>query len=149
MVITTVGQFRPSLGSRGLIEGPTGGVRPLGTVLLIEHRDEVFAPLERELRRIGRRVYRASRSEDVMRIHIDTKIDMTLSNYELPDSSCWLTAAKLRMFDGTARIWLYTVRHTIRDRLWAALLGIEKVVPYDGDLFDLSGRIAEMLSASR
>lgn len=140
---------RPSLGNRGAIERPARRMQPLLSVLLIEHRDEVFARLECDLRRLGCRVYRASRAEDVLQIHVNTRIDVTVSNHALPDSSVWLSAAKLRMFDRTARIWLYTARRTIRDRNWAALLGIEKVVPYDGDLLKLSERIAMSLPQSQ
>lgn len=139
---------RPSLGNRGF-ERPARNGRPLLSVLLIEHRDEVFARLEYDLRRLGCGVYRASRAEDVLQIHVHARIDITISNHALPDSSVWLSAAKLRMFDRTARIWLYILRRTIHDRNWAARLGIEEVVPYDGDLFGLSDRIVRLLPQSQ
>lgn len=124
-------------------------MRPLLSVLLIEYRDEVFARLESDLRQLGCQVYRASRAEDVLHIYINTTIDVTISNSALPDASAWLTAAKLRMYDRTARIWLYTVNRSIRDRNWAALSGIEKVIRYDGNLFKLTERIAMLLASSQ
>lgn len=133
---------------RSSLEHPVRSGRPPLSVLLIEHRDEVFARLECDLRRLGCRLYRASRAEDVLQIHVNTTIDLTVSNHALPDASVWLSVVKLQMFDRTARIWLYTDRRTIHDRNWAALLGIEKVVPYTGDLFGLSERIVRFLSES-
>jgi DNA-binding response OmpR family regulator len=140
---------RASLAHPGWLEPVPRRMRPLMSVLLIEHRDEVFARLESDLRLLGCQVFRASRPEDVLHIHINVTIDVTISNAALPNASVWLTAAKLRMFDRTARIWLYAVKRSIRDHNWAALSGIEKVIHYDGDLFKLSEWIGMLLPSSQ
>ncbi len=114
-------------------------------VLLIEHRDEVFARLQRDLYQLGIGAYRATSPEEVFRVHFRIQIGLTLANSGLPQSSIWLTTAKLHLYDRQARIWTYLANPTSQDRFWAQLVGIEKVITYDGSLFQLTERVQHAL----
>lgn len=114
-------------------------------VLLIEHRDEVFARLQRDLYQLGIGTYRATSPEEVFRVHFRIDIRLTLANSGLPDSSIWLTTAKLHLQDRQARIWAYLLNPTSQNRFWAQLVGIEKVISYDGSLFQLSDAVHHAL----
>ncbi len=117
--------------------------RSAAKILLVEHRDEVFARLENDLRTLGHEVYRATRAVDVARIYAYAKIDLVISNPELPDASVWLMATKLRMVNPMGRIWLYAARKSVRDRLWGEHAGIERILYYQGNLFLLSQLVAK------
>ena len=113
-------------------------VLPELNVLLIEHRDEVFARLQRDLSRIGVGIYRATYPEDVFRVHSRIPIELTISNSGLPQASLWLTIAKLRIQSPSARVWSYTTNSGPQEREWARLVGIEKLFDYGGDLIALA-----------
>ncbi len=113
-------------------------VLPEVNVLLVEHRDEIFARLRFDLSRMGIGVYRAAYPEDVYRVHSRIPIELTISNSGLPQASLWLTTAKLRIQDPSARVWTYMVNPRPHEREWARLVGIERVLTYGGDLFELT-----------
>ena len=110
-------------------------------ILVAEHRDEVFARLAEDLRKMGHTVFRASRADDVCRVYSYGQIDLVLYNYDLPCESIWLNATKLRMFDAYVRIWLYMPWKAPFERQWANLSRIERVIYYRGDLFYLADQI--------
>lgn len=118
-------------------------------VLLIEHRDEVFARLQRDLYQLGIGTYRATALEEVFRVHFRIQIGLTIANSGLAQSSIWLTAAKLRLHNCQARIWTYLANPNRQERVWAELGGIEKVIAYDGSLFQLTDRIQHVLCECR
>uniref|UniRef100_A0A7C2P1A5 Uncharacterized protein n=1 Tax=Schlesneria paludicola TaxID=360056 RepID=A0A7C2P1A5_9PLAN len=107
-------------------------------MLLVEHRDVIFARLQRDLSRLGIGVYRATYPEDVFRVHSRIPIELTISNSGLPQASLWLTTAKLRIQSPSARVWSYTTNPDRQEREWARLVGIEKMFVYGGDLFELA-----------
>ncbi|GIX05077.1 MAG: hypothetical protein KatS3mg114_0946 [Planctomycetaceae bacterium] len=110
-------------------------------ILLVEHRDEVFARLQRDLYDLGIGTYRATSPEELFKVHSRIPIGLTLANSRLPHSSVWLTTAKLRIYMSHARIWVYLARPTSQERVWAKLARIERVLSYDGSLFQLAERV--------
>ena len=120
-------------------------VLPEVNVLLVEHRDEIFARLHRDLSRLGVGVYRATYPEEVFRVHSRIPIEVTICNSGLPQASLWLTMAKLRFQDRSARVWTYMANPTKDDRNWSKLLGIEKIITYGGSLFELTERVQDAL----
>ena len=123
-------------------DSPYGAaIFPTFNVLLIEPRDEVFSRLQYDLGQIGVGTYRAAHPEEVFRVHTRIPVHLTLANPRLPQSSIWLTSAKLRMLNPHASIWLYWVKPSSREYRWAQLSGIERIQPYDGSLHQLSDRL--------
>ena len=113
-------------------------ILPEVNILLVEHRDEIFARLHFDLSRLGIGVYRATNPEEVFRVHSRIPLELTISNSGLPQASLWLTTAKLRLQDPTARIWTYMANPSPQEREWARLIGIEKLLVSGGDLFELT-----------
>ena len=113
-------------------------VLPEVNVLFVEHRDEIFARLRYDLSRMGIGVYRAAYPEDVYRVHSRIPIELTISNSGLPQASLWLTTAKLRIQNPSARVWTYMVNPRPHEREWTRLVGIERMLTYGGHLFELT-----------
>ena len=120
-------------------------VLPKVNVLLVEHRDEIFARLQLDLSRLGIGVYRATYPEEVFRVHSRIPIEVTICNSGLPQASLWLTTAKLRLQDRSTRVWTFMANPTRDDREWAQLLGIERIITYGGNLFELTERVQDAL----
>ncbi|MFG0335207.1 MAG: hypothetical protein ACF8TS_17760 [Maioricimonas sp. JB049] len=123
--------------------------RPELIVLIIEYRDEIFSRLEHDLRQRDIGCYRAISAEEVLRIHSRIPVSLTLAGANLPETSIWLTTAKLRLYDPDAPIWLYIARPSRTERRDAKLAGLERLLGYDGSLVDLSDQVAPAVAASQ
>jgi hypothetical protein len=78
-----------------------------------------------------------------MFIHCATAI--AICNSDLPESSGWLAATKLRMHRAGALVWLYSKRRSTSDGTWARLSGVERMIYYRGDLFQLADQVVHYL----
>ena len=119
------------------------------TILLVEFRDELFARIAGDLKNLGYLAIRAVDSAEVLKLYSRHQPILVVCNRDLPDASGWLAAVKLKMLDPGARIWIYAARFSIFDRGWAKHTGIEHLIEYAGDIFDLSGIIADCLRLAR
>lgn len=118
----------------------------LKAVLLVEHRDEVFARLAADLALIQLQVIRAFNASAASRRFAACPSVLMIANVNLPDESGWLLAAKLRLVHPTAGIWLYTAYPSARDRDGARFLGVACLFAYGGDLLRLSRKVLNRLT---
>jgi CheY-like chemotaxis protein len=118
------------------------------TVLLVEHRDEVFARIASDLAAAGILVQRVSRGTEASRIFARSAVDLVLISSSLPDVSGWLLSKKLRMLDPDACIWIYTPRASAADISMANFVLADELIEYHGDLWRLAGEIADRLGVS-
>lgn len=118
----------------------------LRRVLLVEHRDEVFARLAADLASIPLQVARALNASAASRRFARNPSDLMIANVDLPDESGWLLACKTRLVFPTARIWLYTAHPSALDRNRARYLGVARLIHYGGDLLRLGGKVLNRLT---
>lgn len=124
---------------------PKRAPRSLNEVLVVEHRDEVFARIEADLAAWGIRVQRAAGAEEARRLYYRRPMELVLIHTDLPDETGWLFACKLRLAWPAARIWAYTPRWTARESVLAEFIGVEEVIAYGGDLQRLAAEVFERL----
>jgi DNA-binding response OmpR family regulator len=120
----------------------------LNTVLVVEHRDEVFARIQADLAAWGTRVVRATGAEEARRLYCRRPTGLVLTHADLPDETGWLFACKLRLGRPAARIWVYTPRWTTKESVLAEFIGVEETIVYAGDLHRLSAEILDRLVTS-
>ena len=108
------------------------------TVLVAEHRDEVFARLAADLRAAGVRVERAVSGAEASRRYAHRPADLLLANVDLPDQSSWLLTAKLRLSCPAARVWVYAPRSSAVDAALAQFVEVDELIDYGGDLWRLT-----------
>jgi len=118
------------------------------TVLLVEHRDEVFARLAGDFAAMGIWVERACSVAEAFRHFACCSPDLMIANAHMPCEGGWLLVAKLRLIRPTARIWLYSPRPSWSseyDHGLARFLEIAELIHYRGDLFLLAEEIRSRL----
>lgn len=132
---------------RGQVTGIVCGFR---TVLLVEHRDEVFARLASDFAAMGIRVERASCKAEVFRCLARCSPDLMIANAHLPDEGGWLLTAKLRLSRPTTCVWLYAPRPQSPEYDYglAEFLGVAELIHYQGDLFLLGDELRHRLMQS-
>ncbi len=133
---------------RGLPFRSWDGPQPLPCrkVLLVEHRDEVFARLAWDLADAGLQVRRVTCAAEASRECARFKPDVLAANVDLPDGSGWLLTAKLRLMSATPPIWLYVPWPSPDDAAMAKFVGADDLIVYCGDLFRLSDEIVSRVS---
>ena len=114
-------------------------------VLLVEHRDEVFARLAADLASIQLQVTRELNASAASRRFAACRSDLMIANVELLDESGWLLAAKVRLVHPTARIWLYAAHPSALDRNRARFLDVARLIEYGGDLLRLAEEVFNRL----
>lgn len=127
---------------------PRTAPRTLSTVLVVEHRDEVFARIQADLAAWGIRVERATGAEEARRHYCRRPTGLILVHADLPDETGWLFACKLRLGRPAARIWVYTPRRTTKELVLAEFIGVEETIAYGGDLLRLAAEIVDRLVTS-
>ena len=118
------------------------------TILLVEHRDEVFARIGSDLAAAGILVHRVYRGTDASRILAQRAVDLVLISASLPDVSAWLLSKKLRMVNPEVAVWIYTPEATADDVSMANFVLADELIEYHGDLWRLSREIADCLGVS-
>jgi CheY-like chemotaxis protein len=118
---------------------------PQPTILLVEHRDEVFARLATDIAEFGIRVLRAKSAIEAMKLYDKHGPTLIVGNVDLPDQSGWLMTAKLRLFDRGICIWLYQRQPSNYGQEIAAFLGVDALLPYQGDLLSLSEQVIDLM----
>ena len=123
------------------------GARGDLTVVLAEHRDEIFARLAADLHEAGYRVRRAKRGGEVWPACLKSEIGLVITHVWIPDESGWLIAAKLRLMLSDVPIWLYTPCDPPSGASLAEYVGVDQRIHYGGDLWRLSADIIGLLPA--
>lgn len=119
-------------------------VNGLRTILLVEHRDEVFARLARDCAAMNIQVERARNTVEVFHCFNCYPPDLMLANADLPYEGGWLLAAKSRLILPRVQIWLYAAKPSWSreyDRGLAGFLGVAELVYYEGDLLLLAQEV--------
>ncbi len=114
-------------------------------ILLVEHRDEVFARLAADLAGEGFRVIRATTAHEAVKHYAKHPFTLVVANLDLPDQSGWLLAAKLHFVDSGAAIWLYEPVRSNMHAAMAKFLRVDELFAYGGDLLGLADAVAARL----
>lgn len=118
-------------------------------IVLAEPRNEVFARLATDVTRTGVSVLQASSAEEALRYAARFAPPLVIANADLPDSSAWLLAAKLRLCVPSAPLWIYAVHPSDYYRRMARFLKVDTLISYRGDLWGLSAAILNCLACRR
>ncbi len=118
-------------------------------LVLVEHRDEVFARIAADLRAAGMRVTRAESATEALQLCDARAVTLIIASVNLPDQSGWLFAAKLRLVDRDTPVWLYQPRSTGHEKEMADYLQVDELVDYGGDLLRLSRKIRRLAVGQR
>ncbi len=116
------------------------------TMLLVEHRDEVFARVATDMALTGSKIIRARSATEALKLCGTYEPALVVANLDLPDQSGWLLAGKLQFIDGGVRVWLYHHQSRRNDERTAEYLQVDEFLDYGGDLLGLSETIVELLT---
>jgi len=111
------------------------------TILLVEHRDEVFARLATDLAAAGIEAVRAKTTTEGLGRYVREPTALLVVNADQPGESAWLLAAKLHLTHPVARIWVYMHRPSTSDVEAANFLMVDELIEYQGDLSRLTAEI--------
>ena len=117
-------------------------------VVLVEHRDDVFARLKHCFTTAGVCVTRAKSSAGAIERYVKESADLLVVNADQTEGTAWLLAAKLRLTHPAARIWVYIRRPSTFDLDAANLLAIEELIEYGGRVADLQAQVQDRLGVS-
>jgi hypothetical protein len=115
-------------------------------VLLVEHRDEVYARLAADFAETGLTVVRATTAFQAIGLFARHNYDLVVANLDLLDQSGWLLAGKLHFIQESVCIWLYKPQKTPTDVSMAKFLRVDELLEYGGDLLCLSDAILDCLA---
>jgi len=124
------------------------GPQPLAcrNILIVEHRDEVFARLAADLGEAGMQIERSVCATGVSKKCTSFPVDLLVVNVDLPDGSGWLLTAKLRLVPPAPHIWLYAPWPSPNDMAMTKFVGADDLIVYGGDLYRLSTEIVSRVS---
>jgi hypothetical protein len=139
---------QPSVRCRLSSQPATGCPATSPSVLLVEHRDEVYARLAADLAEAGFKVGRARTAREAMQFYARSKHALVVANLDLPDQSGWLLAGKLHFIQEGVRMWLYEPRKTATDVSMAKFLRVDELLEYGGNLIGLSDAILDCVAGT-
>lgn len=119
------------------------------TVLLVEHRDKVYARLATDMSETGMHVVRAKTAVEALKLFGRCVPRYVVANLDLPDQSGWLLACKLRFCKPDIHVWLYQADSSSYDAAMTRYLQINEVLNYGGNLLGLSESIVELIAKRR
>lgn len=131
------------------LQVPARSVDQFQTIILVEHRDEVFARLATDIERFGLEVIRAESVDSAMTIVRRCDSVLVIANRDLPDQNGWVLADKLNLTAPHIEVWLYMPTVSMYAEILARFLKVTELVTYRGNLFTLSDRIVDRLAAQR
>lgn len=118
----------------------------LRTILLVEHRDEVFSRIAEDLRRQGFNVERACTTGEACEKFATTQAGLIVANRELShEESGWLLVSKWALARRQRRIWLYTASPQPFDEQWCRFTKVEKLLYHEGSVWKLSEQLLSQL----
>lgn len=122
------------------------------TVILVEHRDEVFARLAADMEQLGVVVVRAESPAEALRLAGRCDSALVIANRDLPEQNGWVLADKLSQVAPNIEAWLYMPQASMYAEVLARFLQVTELLVHEGDLFSLSdavvGRLAERRESS-
>jgi CheY-like chemotaxis protein len=122
------------------------------TVILVEHRDEVFARLAADIEQLGLVVVRAESPDEALRLVRRCDSALVVANRDLPGTNGWVLADKLNQVAPHIEVWLYMPQASMYAEILARFLKVSELLIQEGDLFSLSdavtGRLADRRESS-
>lgn len=122
-------------------------------VLLVEHRNEVYAALKEALEGVACDTACARSGADVLEEANHCDPSLIIINADMPDQGGWLITAKLRLSRHRQPVWLYVAPQVRWTCEWKVFAGVEKVLECDTDsgrlLRSLGQEIVRWLAAAR
>lgn len=109
----------------------------IGSVAVVEFRDEVFASIAHLLRRYKLETYRAENATELAGLIVRRQTELVLLSATQPDESAWLTSAKLRIIDAHRSVWIYTPNRPSALDEWLGMAGVDDIILYGGVLHSL------------
>ena len=119
------------------------------TVVLVEHRDEVFARLAADIEQLGVVVVRAKSAAEALRLVSRCDSALVLANRDLPEQNGWVLADKLSQVAPHIEAWLYMPQVSMYAEILARFLKVTELLVHDGDLYLLSDAVVERLADRR
>lgn len=119
------------------------------TVILVEHRDEVYARLAADVEQFGGKVVRTESVEESLRLVSICDSALVVANRDLPGQNGWVLADKLRLVAPRVEAWLYMPEVSTYAEILASFLPVTELVVHGGDLFSLSDAIIHRFSERR
>lgn len=119
------------------------------TVVLVEHRDEVFARLAADIERLGVVVVRAKSPAEALRLVSRCDSALVIANRDLPEQNGWVLADKLSQVAPHVEAWLYMPQASMYAEVLARFLKVTELLVHEGDLFSLSDAVAGRLADRR
>lgn len=118
-------------------------------VLLVEHRDEVFARIRADLVEIGLRVVRADSAAAALKQYAACQPQLVIASGVLPDQSSWLLPGMLRFVNQHVKIWIYQPCSSTQDVSTGTYWQVDQMLDYGGDLLGLSDTILGLMLDQR
>ena len=122
---------------------PDQGVR---SVIVVDFRDEVYAPIAHLLKHHGLITYRAENASELAGKLVRESPDLVLLNGTQPDENAWLTSAKLRIVDASRSVWIYSPEPPSALDEWLSMARTDDLIVYGGVLHRLLDLLQERLS---
>ena len=116
------------------------------SVVIIEHRDEVFARLASDVEAFGLKAVRARSAVETLRLLGDRDVALVVINRDLPGQNGWVLADRFRVVAPHVDVWLYMSQASMYAGNLAHLVKVSETVTYGGDLFTLSDAISNRLA---
>ena len=114
------------------------------TLILVEHRDEVYARLAADLARFEVDLVRTESVDDARLLVSRCDSALVIVNRDVPDHSGWVLADKLRSIPHV-EVWMYFPQASTYAKVLAEFQRVTELIAYHGDLFALSDLLMERL----
>lgn len=119
------------------------------TVILVEHRDEVFARLAADIEQFGNVVVRAESVAEALRLIGRRDLTLVIANRDLPEQSGWVLADKFSQIAPHIEAWLYMPQASMYAEILARFLKVTEMLIHEGNLFSLATSVTQRLADRR
>lgn len=112
-------------------------VNRFSSVVIVEFRDEAYAPIAHLLELLGVAVFRAESATELAGKMLRHSPELVLLSDNQHDESAWLTSAKLRLIDANRSVWIYSPEPPSAIDQWLSMATSRDVIVYGGVLHRL------------
>lgn len=119
---------------------------PITSLLVVEHRDEVFARLAGDLLEVGLFVQRAATPLEAHDRFADSKANLIVVHRDLIEEGGWLMASKWARRHPNRQIWLYAAWPSALDEAWARFTKVDRILYCQGNVWSLAKELIAQLS---
>ena len=118
------------------------------TLLLMEHRDEVFARLATDLSETGLAVIRTCGAAATKRVRSRRRLGFIVINADLPNLDVWQFAREIQCDIAENCFWVYKSRCTAADVSRARASLVDELIAYGGDVLYLADCLIDCLAGT-